>query len=127
MFSGYGHNYSYCFYNSTRHGVLLRILMVYLPIWTSIVVFIISYYKVYSYARLLELGNEKKAILRNLMFYPLTLIIVYLPLSTVRIVEFFYGDCLLYWYIVASIAIFSLHGLMNAYIYIATFKLNKAF
>lgn len=113
-----------CTFNTTLLGNCLRIGTIYVPEWFFLIYSIFAYYKVQKKIRSITVTQSKAQAIKILFILSIATFITCLPMSIIRLVEFFYYDCIINEVYLFAFCIYSLSGLINALAYFWSFKLH---
>lgn len=122
--SSYGQDQGWCWIINDKYMYLWRIGGFYIFMIAVLIINIISYYKIISEIKseinLLEQSphelSDKEKLFNRFKFYPLVIIICYLPLLSKRLYEIITNDSI-FWLTMVSVITTSAIGLLNAICY----------
>ena len=102
--------------------LVLRFSIFYAILWTVMLFNVLIYIKIIKkiyldYKDILEYRSQNRILMRRLSMYPIILVIMYIPISIVRISEIFNGQPMPFWLICVAAAGISLTGFANAIVY----------
>lgn len=116
---GYGYSYLYCWISETLSIEIyytLVITVLYLPMGIQIVLLLVYYCKIYSAFKNSAENNEQKALIMELMFYPIGVVLNYLLSGIDRFINVGFGLNWL-WFSYFHIFVKQSQGFLNALIY----------
>jgi hypothetical protein len=123
----YASNNTLCTYPMSPIGNILRVLLLFLPMWIFIIILLVGYAQIYCKMKKVKIGETQKHALKKLFIFPFLTIIIYIPLSMVRVLQSFVEECEYSIYYVVSIFIFSLHGFCFSLGYLWSFRVKLQF
>lgn len=113
-----------CTFNLSKAGELWRLFAIYIPQWVFILLTLYYYIKAHIEIKNTHLSIYHKITIKRLFIFSSLQFIVYIPLSIVRIVQYFTNDCFADFFYTLSFSLYTLHGLLSSIVYSLIFKVN---
>ena len=116
-----------CTFSQSLGGDLWRLFLLYIPVWFNIILSLVCYVKIYLHICDIGIEESRKAMLRKFALYPVVSVLVFTPLTAIRVLEAFGGSCEDSVTYVVVMSIFCLHGFLDSVIYIWAVDFREAF
>lgn len=113
-----------CTFKLNASGEYWRLLGIYLPQWILIGFTLYCYFRTYSEINYFPLSINHKTAIRRLFIFSFLQFITYIPLSVVRVIQFFNENCLVVLIYIIAFSLYSMHGLLSSLTYIWAFNIN---
>jgi hypothetical protein len=109
-----------CTFKTDLFSEIWRFGLFFVPAWSFIILACVFYHKIHKKFKELNLDSESKKFLNRLFYYPAILIVILLPLSSLRVFNLFKTNCMSNLFLEILSWIFVLQGLFHALVFFGT-------
>ncbi|OMJ66575.1 hypothetical protein SteCoe_36530 [Stentor coeruleus] len=113
-----------CTFKLNASGEYWRLLGIYLPQWILIGYTLYCYFRTYSEINYFPLSTNHKTAIKRLFTFSFLQFVTYIPLSVVRVIQYFSDDCSIVIIYIIAFSLYALHGLLSSFTFFWAFNIN---